>query len=43
MIKYAMIWSRDFFDLLESCDIHQQIEQIVAYCVDIKRQVVEPG
>ena len=41
MIKYAMIWSRDFFDLLESCDIHQQIEQIVAYCVDIKRQVVE--
>ena len=22
MIKYAMIWSRDFFDLLESCDIH---------------------
>ena len=41
MIKYAMIWNRDFFDLLESCDIHQQIEQIVAYCVDIKRQVVE--
>ena len=37
MIKYAMIWNRDFFDLLESCDIHQQIEQIVAYCVDIKR------
>ena len=41
MIKYAMIWSEDFLKLLESCDINKQIEEIVAYCVDIKRQVVE--
>ena len=41
MIKYAMIWSEDFLKLLESCDIHEKIEEIVAYCVDIKRQVVE--
>ncbi len=41
MIKYAMIWSEDFLKLLESCDIHEKIEKIVAYCVDIKRQVVE--
>ena len=41
MIKYAMIWSEDFLRLLESCDINEQIEEIVAYCVDIKRQVVE--
>lgn len=41
MIKYAMIWSEDFLKLLESCDINEQIEEIVAYCVDIKRQVVE--
>ena len=41
MIKYAMIWNEDFLKLLESCDINKQIEEIVAYCVDIKRQVVE--
>lgn len=41
MIKYAMIWSEDFLRLLETCDINEQIEEIVAYCVDIKRQVVE--
>ena len=41
MIKYAMIWSEDFLKLLENCDINEQIEEIVAYCVDIKRQVVE--
>lgn len=41
MIKYAMIWSEDFLKLLESCDIHEKIEEIAAYCVDIKRQVVE--
>ena len=41
MIKYAMIWSEDFLKLLEICDIHEKIEEIVAYCVDIKRQVVE--
>lgn len=41
MIKYAMIWSEDFLKLLETCDIQEKIEEIVAYCVDIKRQVVE--
>lgn len=41
MIKYALIWSEEFLSLLEQCDIQQQIEEIVARCVDIKRQVVE--
>ena len=41
MIKYAMIWSEEFLQLLESCDIQERLEEIVAYCVDIKRQVVE--
>ncbi len=41
MVKYAMIWSEDFLPLLEQCDIRQQMEDIVARCVEIKRQVVE--
>lgn len=41
MIKYAMIWSEDFLQLLEQCKLQNQIEDIIAYCVDIKRQVVE--
>ena len=41
MIKYAMIWSEDFFRFLEQGSIREHMEEIVAYCVDIKRQVVE--
>lgn len=41
VIKYGCIWSRDFFEKLESEDINGFIDDLIYYCVDIKRQVVE--
>ena len=41
MIKYAMLESEDFLQLLETCDISQHIEDITARCVENKRRIVE--
>ncbi len=44
VIKYGMIWDEKLFALLEQYDldrIHEVMDQVIASCVDIKRQVVE--
>lgn len=40
VIKYGVIWSKDLFDRLKQ-PIKPQIEDIIAKCVSIKRDVVE--
>ncbi len=41
VIKYGCIKSRALFDLVQSSDIQNDMENIIFCCVDIKRQVVE--
>lgn len=41
VVKYGMIKSRELFDILTSCDIHGNLEDIIKRCVAIKAQVVE--
>ena len=41
VVKYGMIWSREFFDLLKKGNAKDNLPYIVEQCVDIKRQVVE--
>ncbi len=40
-IKYGCIRSRALFDMICKEDIHQNIEDMIYRCVDIKREVVE--
>lgn len=40
VIKYGVIWSKDLFDRLKQ-PIKPQIEDVIAQCVTIKRDVVE--
>ena len=39
IIKYGMIWDRNLFDSM-SLDVHDNLEEIIARCVEIKRDVV---
>lgn len=41
VIKYGCIKSRALFNLIQSADIHDNMENIIFCCVDIKREVVE--
>lgn len=40
-IKYGCIKSRPLFDMICNEDIHENIEELIYRCVDIKREVVE--
>jgi len=40
-IKYGCIKSRALFDLIDKEDIHQNLEDMIYRCVDIKREIVE--
>lgn len=40
-IKYGCIKSRELFDMICKEDIHQNMEELIYRCVDIKREVVE--
>lgn len=45
VIKYGLIWDRDFFDKINSAHdrngLFEMIDEIIYTCCDIKRQVVE--
>lgn len=41
VVKYGMIKSRELFDLLCEKDIHENLQEIITRCVEIKAQVVE--
>lgn len=41
VIKYGCIKSKELFEKLESCNIKNEIDDIIYQCVDIKRGVVE--
>lgn len=40
-VKYGMIWSEKLFDLIAAGNIKEHLDDMIAECVDIKRQVVE--
>lgn len=41
VVKYGMIYSKPLFDRLKAGDIRENPEDVIAQCVDIKREVVE--
>ncbi len=41
VIKYGVILDAALFQKLETCDVHTEIESIVARCCTLKKQVVE--
>lgn len=41
VIKYGCIKSRALFNLIQSTDIHNDMENIIFCCIDIKRELVE--
>lgn len=41
MIKYGLIYDKEFFEFLETGDIHENMCAVVARCVDMKRKIVE--
>lgn len=40
VIKYGAAFDRDFFDFLKSYDAHENLEMVIARCVEIKRDIV---
>lgn len=41
VVKYGMIYSKPLFDRLKAGDVRENPEDVIAQCVDIKREVVE--
>lgn len=41
VVKYGMIYSKPLFDSLKAGNVRENPEDIIAQCVDIKREVVE--
>lgn len=41
VVKYAMIKSRELFDIIYKKDIKDNLEDVICRCIDIKREVVE--
>ena len=40
-VKYGMIWSEKLFELIAAGNIKEHLDEMIAECVDIKREVVE--
>lgn len=40
VIKYGMLGDRDFFESLMQTPIHEQVETVIARCVEMKRDIV---